>query len=168
MAAKRPNPSSLLLAVTMLLVGGCSDDPVGGVVGGSTAAGGGSTAAGGGGTGGVGGQGGSGGTGATGGQGGTLPETTLIHSIGRFDESDPTAPTSSWSGRAFHTRVDGTSLLVELDGPARVYFQVIVDGAIDSQFVTVDGWGCDYHPSTTTHQKLGQQLATAMQAELGW
>jgi len=31
-----------------------------------------------------------------------------------------------------------------------------------------DGWGCDYHPSATTHQKLGQQLATAMQAELGW
>lgn len=31
-----------------------------------------------------------------------------------------------------------------------------------------DGWGCDYHPSLTTHQKLGQQLTEALQTELGW
>lgn len=31
-----------------------------------------------------------------------------------------------------------------------------------------DGFGCDYHPSLTTHAKLGAQLTQAFEAELGW
>lgn len=31
-----------------------------------------------------------------------------------------------------------------------------------------DGWGCDYHPSAVTHQKLGAQLTELLQIELGW
>ena len=31
-----------------------------------------------------------------------------------------------------------------------------------------DGWGCDYHPSQATHEKLGQVLTSALQQELGW
>jgi lysophospholipase L1-like esterase len=31
-----------------------------------------------------------------------------------------------------------------------------------------DGWGCDYHPSAVTHEKLGAQLATTFQSVLGW
>lgn len=31
-----------------------------------------------------------------------------------------------------------------------------------------DGWGCDYHPSAVTHQKLGAQLTALLKSELGW
>jgi len=31
-----------------------------------------------------------------------------------------------------------------------------------------DGYGCDYHPSVTTHSRMGGQLATALSAILGW
>jgi lysophospholipase L1-like esterase len=31
-----------------------------------------------------------------------------------------------------------------------------------------EGWGCDYHPSLITHARMGEQLATAIAAELGW
>lgn len=31
-----------------------------------------------------------------------------------------------------------------------------------------DGWGCDYHPSATTHQKLGDQLAGVLKQKMGW
>ncbi len=31
-----------------------------------------------------------------------------------------------------------------------------------------DGWGCDYHPSKATHQKLGQKLTEVFQQTLGW
>lgn len=31
-----------------------------------------------------------------------------------------------------------------------------------------DGYGCDYHPNTITHQRLGQQLQEALITELNW
>lgn len=31
-----------------------------------------------------------------------------------------------------------------------------------------DGYGCDWHPSLKTHQKMGTQLTAELQAELGW
>jgi lysophospholipase L1-like esterase len=33
---------------------------------------------------------------------------------------------------------------------------------------TSEGWGCDYHPSAATHQRLGQELAQAMRTAMGW
>ncbi|MCC6523046.1 MAG: hypothetical protein IT373_10330, partial [Polyangiaceae bacterium] len=31
-----------------------------------------------------------------------------------------------------------------------------------------DGWGCDYHPGQTMQAKLGAELASAIQATMGW
>jgi len=31
-----------------------------------------------------------------------------------------------------------------------------------------EGFGCDYHPSTATHARLGQQLTEVLQTTLGW
>jgi hypothetical protein len=38
-----------------------------------------------------------------------------------------------------------------------------VEFTIDPQ----DGWGCDFHPSVVTHQKLGAQLAEQITTTLG-
>lgn len=31
-----------------------------------------------------------------------------------------------------------------------------------------EGFGCDYHPSVATHARLGQELTTLLQTQLGW
>jgi lysophospholipase L1-like esterase len=31
-----------------------------------------------------------------------------------------------------------------------------------------DGYGCDYHPNLTTHQKMSDKLVAALKADLGW
>jgi lysophospholipase L1-like esterase len=31
-----------------------------------------------------------------------------------------------------------------------------------------DGWGCDFHPSVKTHQKMAATLTAKLKAELGW
>jgi hypothetical protein len=46
-------------------------------------------------------------------------------------------------------------------GDANVYH---VGFSIDAN----DGWGCDYHPSAVSQQKLGDLLAQSMASQLGW
>ncbi|MGD8177008.1 SGNH/GDSL hydrolase family protein [Marinimicrobium sp. ARAG 43.8] len=31
-----------------------------------------------------------------------------------------------------------------------------------------DGYGCDYHPNTNTHQRMGEKLSRRLQQDLGW
>jgi hypothetical protein len=47
-------------------------------------------------------------------------------------------------------------------GDARVFF-VEFPLVMESE-----GWGCDYHPSLTTHARMGEQLAAAIAEQLGW
>lgn len=75
----------------------------------------------------------------TGGDGGAPPVTALEHLVGRFDESDPAGPTATWSGTSYLTRIDGTDLSIDLEGPAGVFFQVVVDGAPTEVFQTEAG-----------------------------
>jgi hypothetical protein len=81
------------------------------------------------------------GAGAGGGSGGAggVPELALVHEVGRFDRSDARGPRSTWSGSSFRTRLDGTSISVELDGAADIHFQVVVDGTPTTVFVTSGG-----------------------------
>ncbi len=90
-----------LLAPLALFAAACGGGQIGSSGGGgATASGGaggtgGTTATGGGGTGGLGGTGGA----ATGGGGaGGAPMKSPYHLVGRFDESNPERPTSTWSG----------------------------------------------------------------------
>src|SRR5690349_6426137 len=45
-----------------------------------------------------------------------------------------------------------------------------VPNVLETQFSIdrADGWGCGYHPSAVTHQKLGAQLTALLKSELGW
>jgi lysophospholipase L1-like esterase len=74
----------------------------------------------------------------TGGGGGGRP-TALVHRVGRFDDTDPAHPGFTWPGTSFRTRVDGGDLSIALDGPAGVFFQVVVDGAPTTVFETASG-----------------------------
>jgi hypothetical protein len=65
----------------------------------------------------------------------------------------------SWEGWGAENQAHvGTA--IAMFGDPRVYE---VQFTIDSQ----DGFGCDYHPSAVTHQKLGAQLAQEITATLG-
>jgi lysophospholipase L1-like esterase len=88
---------------------------------------------------GAGGTGGSGTTTSAGGQGGDDRPLALVHEVGRFDRSDPNGPRFTWSGSAFRTRVQDAHLEVELDGPAGVFFQVVVDDSPTAVFETGGG-----------------------------
>lgn len=74
-----------------------------------------------------------------GGDGGGPPVTALEHLVGRFDESDPAGPTATWPGTSYLTRIDGTELSIDLEGPAGLYFQVVVDGVPTEVFRTEVG-----------------------------
>ena len=50
-----------------------------------------------------------------------------IHFVGRFDHSEPSAPSFEWSGSAIWTRFSGTAISAELDGAAND-FEIEVDG----------------------------------------
>jgi lysophospholipase L1-like esterase len=124
----------LCTAVLVSLVG-CSDDEA---QTGSTA----STTSGQGGQTGEGGSGpGSGGAdgGAGSGTGGEAPEVSLLHQVGRFDTSDPAGPRFTWSGTSFRTRIDGPGVEVSLDGPAGVFFEIVVDGVSTGVIETIQG-----------------------------
>ena len=149
------SPATLLaalLVVPLALAGAGCDGGETGTGGGAAGGSGGSGASGGSGGGGVGasggaGAGGSGGQGATGGGatggdgggGGVVVEKALVHRVGRFDESDPTRPRSSWSGTTFRTRLSGTSLSVLLGGDTNIHFQIEIDGAPAGKLVTTGG-----------------------------
>lgn len=73
------------------------------------------------------------------GTGGEPVPSALVHRVGRFDESDPAHPRSSWSGTTFRTRVSGPALSVSLGGASNIHFQIEVDGAVTGSFVTTGG-----------------------------
>lgn len=39
---------------------------------------------------------------------------------------------------------------------------------LGTQDASLDGLGCDYHPSLKTHQKMADKMVAALQADLGW
>jgi lysophospholipase L1-like esterase len=51
-----------------------------------------------------------------------------IHFLGRFDMSDPQAPSSAWPGSAIATRFSGTGLDVDLHDDGKNFFAVSIDG----------------------------------------
>ena len=131
-----------LLAPLALLAAACGGGSIGSAGGGgATASGGtggtgGATATAGGDTGGLGGMGGA----TTGGGGaGGAPMESLYHLVGRFDESTPERPTSSWSGSTFRTRIEGSSVSLILGGASGVLFQIEIDGAPVGIFETSGG-----------------------------
>ncbi len=71
--------------------------------------------------------------------GGPPEATDEQHYMGRFDFSGDGGPRSTWSGSTARTRIDGTEISIGLDGPAGIYFQTVVDGAVAGLFVTQDG-----------------------------
>lgn len=62
------------------------------------------------------------------GTGGSEP-TEAIHFLGRFDKSDPMAPSFAWPGSAIATRFSGTGLDVSLHDDGNNFFAVSIDGA---------------------------------------
>lgn len=74
-----------------------------------------------------------------GGAGGAAPVVSEVHLVGRAVELEPGRPTSSWSNTTIRTRIDGGDLGVTLDAPAGIWFQVSIDGARTSTFVTTAG-----------------------------
>lgn len=125
-------------AVALLAAAGCSGSDET-ASGGTPGAGGAATTSGTGTTGTGGGSTGSTGSTGSGGQ----ASLEAIHFDGRFGQSDAQGPRFAWSGSS-----NGARFFPSPD-PA-------------------DGWGCDYHPSQATHEKLGQVLTSALQQELGW
>lgn len=124
------------LAILALCSFACGDSGGGGG-GGST---GGADGAGGFGSGaGAPGGGDAGGSGPSGGAGGGVAATALVHRVGRFDLTNPDAPTFSWSGSSLQTRVDGGALSIVLDGASEIGFQIEVDGALTGTFETTGG-----------------------------
>jgi lysophospholipase L1-like esterase len=74
----------------------------------------------------------------------TLPEAPTgpleaIHYGGRFDFAAAAGPRSAWSGTSMGARFIGTSMSVQLSGPANVYFEVLIDGAQAGVLVTASG-----------------------------
>ncbi|MEZ4296255.1 MAG: SGNH/GDSL hydrolase family protein [Polyangiaceae bacterium] len=67
------------------------------------------------------------------------PKRGLVHKIGRFDESDPARPRSSWPGTTFRTRLSGSAISVKLDGAPNVHFQIEIDGAVTGTLKTAGG-----------------------------
>jgi lysophospholipase L1-like esterase len=89
-------------------------------------------------TAGSGGRSGSGGTmsagGASGTGGGGGPAGVRL--VGRFDTTDATRPSFSWSGSAMVARFQGTSATLRIDGSPN-QFTVVVDGNVASQILKV-------------------------------
>ena len=67
---------------------------------------------------------------------GVIEPMALIHYLGRFDFSDPTAPAASWSGSAIAARFSGTGLDVELHDDGQNFFAVSIDGATPTLLAT--------------------------------
>jgi len=59
---------------------------------------------------------------------------------------------------------------------ARAYIDAAVAATGDARIKSfpmaqtdpTDGWGCDFHPSVKTHQKMAATLTAQLKAELGW
>jgi hypothetical protein len=70
---------------------------------------------------------------------GTAPPTEEIHYSGRFDRTDPAAPSFEWSGTAIGARFSGTGVRVTLDAQGQNFFEVVLDGTPTS--VVETAWG---------------------------
>jgi hypothetical protein len=66
---------------------------------------------------------------------GEPPPVAAVHRVGRFDANN----NSTWSGSTVRTRIDGTTLDVQLDGSGGVFFQIVVDGEPTEVFTTAGG-----------------------------
>jgi len=89
-----------------------------------------------GGTNGNGGQTGTGGMTGAGGGAGTGGGTGVVRLAGRFDTTDATRPSFSWSGSAMIARFQGTSATLRIDGSPN-QFTVVVDGTVAAQVLKV-------------------------------
>jgi len=100
-------------------------------------------------TAGSGGRSGSGGTmsagGASGTGGGGGPAGVRL--VGRFDTTDATRPSFSWSGSAMVARFQGTSATLRIDGSPN-QFTVVIDGNVASQILKVVS-GTSQYPIAT-------------------
>ena len=70
---------------------------------------------------------------------GAPPPTEDIHYSGRFDRSDPAAPSFEWSGTSIGARFSGTGVSVTLDAQGQNFFEVVLDGTPSS--VVETAWG---------------------------
>ena len=66
--------------------------------------------------------------------------SATIHTIGRFDTSDPAGPKFAWPGSAIVATFDGTGISAQLnDNVGNNFFVVIVDGGMPTAFRTSQG-----------------------------
>lgn len=66
--------------------------------------------------------------------------SATIHTIGRFDTSDPAGPKFSWPGSTIIATFDGTGISAQLaDNVGNNYFVVVVDGGTPTAFRTMQG-----------------------------
>jgi lysophospholipase L1-like esterase len=70
---------------------------------------------------------------------GAPPPTEDIHYSGRFDRSDPAAPSFDWSGTSIGARFSGTGVSVTLDAQGQNFFEVVLDGT--PRTVVETAWG---------------------------
>lgn len=67
---------------------------------------------------------------------GVVEPTEAIHFLGRFDKSDPQAPSFAWPGSAIATRFSGTGIDVSLHDDGTNFFAVSIDGAAPTVLAT--------------------------------
>ncbi|HEX8794436.1 MAG TPA: SGNH/GDSL hydrolase family protein [Polyangiaceae bacterium] len=66
--------------------------------------------------------------------------SAAIHTIGRFDTSDPAGPKFAWPGSTIVATFDGTGISAQLaDNVGNNYFVVVVDGGMPTAFRTQQG-----------------------------
>lgn len=66
--------------------------------------------------------------------------SATVHTIGRFDTSDPAGPKFAWPGSAIVATFDGTGISAQLaDNVGNNFFVVVVDGGMPTAFRTQQG-----------------------------
>jgi lysophospholipase L1-like esterase len=118
------------------------------------------------------------------------PQVVVIN-LGTNDVSTPVDPTEAQFTGAYRTflqHVRGkypAALILCTVAPllggadlteARAYIDAAVAATGDARIKSfpmaqtdpADGWGCDFHPSVKTHQKMAATLTAQLKAELGW
>ena len=118
------------------------------------------------------------------------PQAVVIN-LGTNDlstASDPTQAQFTAAYRAFLQRVRGKypgALILCTVAPllggaelttARAYINEAITAVGDARIKSLDlaptdandGWGCDFHPSIKTHQKMAAVVTARLQTELGW
>ena len=67
---------------------------------------------------------------------GMVEPMAAIHFLGRFDKSNPQAPSFAWPGSAVATRFSGTGIDVDLHDDGKNFFAVSIDGAAPTLLAT--------------------------------